>query len=308
MCDTPETRREVVKKALFGELLNEQLKENYANLKTFKEKQIFVPTVQTRRGSVASKYFQTVRKLYENDDNSRIGAGKRECVTRKGVEKQRVCDGKSAPDGVGATCKRTADDIVATRDDIDSLESFSDAIQRRCPGISLLTIDAESINKMTSDIQKQVNNLKSFCGTLKVHQVKGKITRCPLGLPQEAAMFIMKNSEGEDESRLELDLPDNNTNNDSIKKDVIAQNTLRNKSNTESENMARTSSIQQYNVDDYVLVEFPVRKMEYRYAAIINQIDNEEGEITITFMKICDDKGHTFKIDEKVFLMYLSSK
>ncbi|KAL3287654.1 hypothetical protein HHI36_002121 [Cryptolaemus montrouzieri] len=125
MCDTPETRREVVKKALFGEVFNEQLKENYANLKTLKEKQIFgevvssilidkhklwkcdgsaisykrfqkssrqstlVPNVQTRRGRVPSKYFQTVRKFYENDDNSRIGAGRRECVTRKGVKKQK---------------------------------------------------------------------------------------------------------------------------------------------------------------------------------------------------------------------------
>ncbi|KAH9630608.1 hypothetical protein HF086_007032 [Spodoptera exigua] len=35
------TRSEVVKKALFGEVLNAQLKENYANLKTCQEKQIF---------------------------------------------------------------------------------------------------------------------------------------------------------------------------------------------------------------------------------------------------------------------------
>ncbi|KAL3269354.1 hypothetical protein HHI36_008426 [Cryptolaemus montrouzieri] len=110
---------------------------------------------------------------------------------------------------------------------------------------------------------------------------------------------ISQDSEGEDESRLELDLPGHNTNNKSIEKDVIAQNTTRNKSNTESENMAGPSSIQQYNVGDYVSVEFPVRKMGYRYAAIINQIDNEEGEITATFMRICDDKGHTLRIDQK---------
>lgn len=41
MCDLPGARREVVKKALFGEVLNAQLKENYANLKTCTEKQIF---------------------------------------------------------------------------------------------------------------------------------------------------------------------------------------------------------------------------------------------------------------------------
>ncbi|KAL3283967.1 hypothetical protein HHI36_018138 [Cryptolaemus montrouzieri] len=101
-------------------------------------------------------------------------------------------------------------------------------------------------------------------------------------------------SKGEDESRPKLDLRDNN-NDDFIEKYVIAQNTPRDKSNTESENMAGPSSIQQYNVGDYVLDKFPVK---YSYAAIINQIDNEEDEITVTFMKICDDKGHTFKIDE----------
>ncbi|KAL3287820.1 hypothetical protein HHI36_002279 [Cryptolaemus montrouzieri] len=99
--------------------------------------------------------------------------------------------------------------------------------------------------------------------------------------------ILYTDSEGEDESRLELDLPDNNINNDSIEKDVIAQNTPRDKSNTVSENMAGPSSIQQYNVGVYVLVKFPVRKLEYHYAAIINQIEK--------IMR----KGHTFKIDEK---------
>nr|CAI5824041.1 unnamed protein product [Callosobruchus analis] len=124
MCDTPEDRKEVVKKALFGEVLNEQLKENYANLKTLKEKQIFgkvlsgrlvdkyklwasknstisykraqrahqstlLPTTQSRQDSTAFKYIKVVRKYYEDDENSRIGAGKRECVTRKGVKKQK---------------------------------------------------------------------------------------------------------------------------------------------------------------------------------------------------------------------------
>ncbi|KAL3277506.1 hypothetical protein HHI36_012852 [Cryptolaemus montrouzieri] len=133
------------------------------------------------------------------------------------------------------------------------------------------------------------------------------MTRCPLGLPQDAAKLIMKSLscscggewqhfnlvviKYENKAKLNIeDIPAQILKN--IEKDVIAQNTTRYKSNTESENMAGPSSIQQYN--DYVLVKFPVRKMEYRYAAIINQIDNEEGEITVTFIKICDDKCHTF--------------
>ncbi|KAL3282346.1 hypothetical protein HHI36_005533 [Cryptolaemus montrouzieri] len=79
----------------------------------------------------------------------------------------------------------------------------------------------------------------------------------------------------------------------------ILKNTPGDKSYTESENMAGPSSRQQYNVGDYVLVKFPIRKMEYLYVAIINQIDNEEGEIIVTFMKNCDDNGHIFNIDER---------
>ncbi|KAK4882118.1 hypothetical protein RN001_005437 [Aquatica leii] len=51
-------------------------------------------------------------------------------------------------------------------------------------------------------------------------------------------------------------------------------------------------------IGDYVLVQFPVGNKEYRYVAIVNQIDNGEGELTVTFIKICDDTGHTFKVDE----------
>lgn len=52
--------------------------------------------------------------------------------------------GKSAADGVGATCKRTAVAVVAAGGDIDNLESFIDAIQQRCPGITMFMIKDEA--------------------------------------------------------------------------------------------------------------------------------------------------------------------
>ncbi|KAL3284791.1 hypothetical protein HHI36_018933, partial [Cryptolaemus montrouzieri] len=61
----------------------------YKRLQKSSRQSTLVPTVQTRRGSVASKYFQIVRKFYENNDNGRIGAGKRECVTSKVVKKHK---------------------------------------------------------------------------------------------------------------------------------------------------------------------------------------------------------------------------
>lgn len=56
----------------------------------------------------------------------------------------------------------------------------------------MFTIDADAINNMSNDIQKDAKSLKSFNGTLKIHQIKGKISRCPLGSPKGAEKLIMK--------------------------------------------------------------------------------------------------------------------
>nr|CAI5837126.1 unnamed protein product [Callosobruchus analis] len=100
--------------------------------------------------------------------------------------------GKGAPDGVGAACKKTADAVVAAGGDIDSLESFVNIIQERCPGITMFTIDEKAIDEITDDIKKDVTNLKPFTGTLKIHQVKFKISRSHSKLPQGATKLVMK--------------------------------------------------------------------------------------------------------------------
>lgn len=64
LCDTPSTRKDVVKKALFGEVLNKQLKENYADLKTQKEKEIFGKVVS---GKIVKKY-----KLWRIKDSATL--------------------------------------------------------------------------------------------------------------------------------------------------------------------------------------------------------------------------------------------
>ncbi|CAG9577524.1 unnamed protein product [Danaus chrysippus] len=583
MCVTPSTRKDVVKKALFGEVLNKQLKENYAGLQTQKEKHIFgkvisgelvekyklwrsqesvvsykrlqkiknlslLPTTRTRLPLIASEHMKIVQNFYENDDNSRIGAGKRECVTKNRVNKQKrylldtltnlyqkfksnhsefddskpivykkwiaekqdykdpklnkvrsitkyvkkkitvspreliqelhdeldayynhernifhqytaikelkenlndnevvilmdfsenyctkyseeiqayhfggsrlqlslhtvvvytknalksyctvsqntthspaaiwehlkpifrtlpshitgihfVSDGpvtqyrnktmfhilasrlhvevpnvekfswnfsesdhgKSAADGIGATCKRSADAVVAAGGDIDSLESFIDSVRQRCPSITLFTVDDDAIKKMAIDILKDAKKLKSFYGTLKIHQIKGKISRSPLGLPQGTAKLIMKSlscpceeecqhfnlgvmnyevaklhvedfytdSDSEDEIPL-AQIPRNN---DCITQTVLLRPIENTKTDLENTAEPSTSGLQQtyYNSGDYVLVKFTVGNREYRYAAVVNKVDDEDGELTVTFLKICDNKGYTFRIDE----------
>ncbi|KAK0074388.1 hypothetical protein PV326_012495, partial [Microctonus aethiopoides] len=82
--------------------------------------------------------------------------------------------GKGAPDGVGATCKRTADRVVASGTDISSLEDLSQALQKSCPNIILLTIDDAYISDKKT-IFRSEENIKTFLGTLKVHQVSGSV-------------------------------------------------------------------------------------------------------------------------------------
>ncbi|CAH2012026.1 unnamed protein product [Acanthoscelides obtectus] len=41
-----------------------------------------------------------------------------------------------------------------------------------------------------------------------------------------------------------------------------------------------------------------VKKKEYRYAAICSYYDDEEGELTVTFLKVCNKEGNLFKLDE----------
>nr|CAI5866004.1 unnamed protein product [Callosobruchus analis] len=82
--------------------------------------------------------------------------------------------GKGAPDDIGATCKRTADSIVAAGGDIENLEKFVEATERRCPAISLSIVQDDDIEQMSAEVEREVTKFKTFVGTLKVHQITGE--------------------------------------------------------------------------------------------------------------------------------------
>ncbi|KAL3265796.1 hypothetical protein HHI36_009994 [Cryptolaemus montrouzieri] len=54
-----------------------------------------------------------------------------------------------------------------------------------------------------------------------------------------------------------------------------------------------------YSSDDYVLVKYVTKKTEYHYAAVCSSVDNKDGELRVTFLKICNQNGALFKLDEK---------
>ncbi|KAF9407697.1 hypothetical protein HW555_012370 [Spodoptera exigua] len=110
-------KKELVKKALFGEVIKTQLEENYTKLKTHEERKKFKQVISGnlvdkyklwRIKNKAVTYKKTghnltnkkinksktiiqglVQKFFEDDSNSRQAAGKKEFVSRKQVKKQK---------------------------------------------------------------------------------------------------------------------------------------------------------------------------------------------------------------------------
>lgn len=100
--------------------------------------------------------------------------------------------GKGAPDGIGATCKRTADFVVNSGTDINNIDQFVKVIQERCLGITCIAIDGKDIQAMVDLVEEEAANQKGFKGTLNVHQVAGVYSRSILGLPTKCKTLVMK--------------------------------------------------------------------------------------------------------------------
>nr|CAH7752860.1 unnamed protein product [Callosobruchus chinensis] len=83
--------------------------------------------------------------------------------------------GKGAPDGVGATCKRMADDVIARGGDIIDIKKFAAVVRERCPSIRISVIEEEEIDQMNAMISESSLQLVPFKGTLSVHQVTGSV-------------------------------------------------------------------------------------------------------------------------------------
>lgn len=105
---------EVKKKVLFGEAIKKTLETNYQELKSKKDKKVFSDnilkekyilkdhkvlsetknfTVRNRKQELKENYYEKLKKdivnFFERDDISRITAGRKECVSRDKIRKQR---------------------------------------------------------------------------------------------------------------------------------------------------------------------------------------------------------------------------
>lgn len=226
--------------------------------------------------------------------------------------------GKGAPDGIGATCKRTADFVVNSGGDINNIDQFVKVIRERCLGIICIAIDGKDIQAMVDKVEEEAADQKGFKGTLNVHQVAGVYSSSILGLPTKCKTLTMKNlscfcnsgscehykigtvnfalkprwtveevfteSEPEDHESAKPELTPTPNKSPQRLDDVVA-----------GPSGIRNSC---YNTGDYVLVKYAAKNVEYRYAAVINNIDNDENDLRVTFLKICDQKVQIFRIDD----------
>lgn len=76
--------------------------------------------------------------------------------------------GKGAPDGIGATVKRTADRLVAFDQDINTFDIFMTAIKKNVSNLFIDVVDEGHIEKMESNLPLMI---KPFKGTMQAHQV-----------------------------------------------------------------------------------------------------------------------------------------
>ncbi|KAL4702763.1 hypothetical protein ACJJTC_002303 [Scirpophaga incertulas] len=74
--------------------------------------------------------------------------------------------GKGAPDGIGAVVKRTADKTVRFGRDIGTLKDFWLVIKEKIKNVEIRIVSKKDIEE-----KKTPRNLKSFKGTMSVHQV-----------------------------------------------------------------------------------------------------------------------------------------
>ena len=79
--------------------------------------------------------------------------------------------GKGAPDGIGATLKRTADQIVAHGIDITSALALHEQLKKTEASIKLFSLPSVEIEEAIEDEKAILKALPVVPGTMKLHQV-----------------------------------------------------------------------------------------------------------------------------------------
>ncbi|KAG5864426.1 hypothetical protein JTB14_019601 [Gonioctena quinquepunctata] len=224
--------------------------------------------------------------------------------------------GKGAPDGIGATCKRTADQVIASGGDITNLTEFASVIRERCPGIKVTMIEGCDIEKMNTLNNDKSSQMIAFKGTLLVYQVTGSAyilnhltmeslscfcdadacDHFKLGSIHYQTEMVAKHGTRVNVSTECTDSEDDDIPLSTYGNDMDYRFKL--DSDLSTPGVSGYSQRSLYSSGDYVLVKYITRNTEYSYTAICSSVD-DEGELRVTFLKICKQNGTLFQLNEK---------
>ncbi|KAF5275007.1 hypothetical protein FQA39_LY06944 [Lamprigera yunnana] len=236
MLNEPDQRKEVVQKALFGDVISKQLKENYFTLKRIKERQIFEKVVT---GSVLQKYKHWIPK--EMKSLSKSHWLRKESADQKGIK-----------------------GIINVHQVAGVYSSSIFGFPNKCKTLTM-------------------KSLSCFYNSVSCEHYK--IGSINFALKPTWTVEVFTASELEDLESAEPKLiPTPNKSPQRLDVDIAGTSGTRNSC---------------YNTGDYVLVKFPTKNVKYRYAAVINEIDDDKNDLRVAFLKICDHNVQTFRIDDK---------
>lgn len=206
------------------------------------------------------------------------------------------------------------------------MEDLHKVLQKGCPNINVLSIDTKRISEKEAQIGSG-ENIKTFAGTLRIHQVTGsvfllnRITMkslscfCDLDLCNHFVIGTSEYSDANHISRLRVeDVYGSDSHSDDEPLSSLAsrqdlekcrENPLNSetiscsgtKQNDDDDQQPTTSGRKVLSNGDFVLVKLIHRKTEYRYVAMCTGVE-EDDEIKVIFCKICDNTGKNFKIDD----------
>nr|CAI5826566.1 unnamed protein product [Callosobruchus analis] len=196
--------------------------------------------------------------------------------------------GKGEPDGVGAVCKRTADKSVLMGTDVCSLDLLGQIIEKNCPSIKLFIITDNDIEQMESIIKANEQSTIPFHGTLQLHQVCEDCS-----LPNKSTMKQLSYfCSNECCFYYKLGKPDY-----LFLKSKLSLDEVFSDSDPESQVAdCRTASFgkKSHAAEELALVKLSANKIEYRYVAVCTGDQDDEEDIKVIYLKICDEEGTLF--------------
>lgn len=177
--------------------------------------------------------------------------------------------GKGAPDGIGATIKRSADSLVAKGKDIPDFNTFVKLLSNVSPKITVigLNITEETLNKIRNYIPQQ---LQTFPGTFKVHEVVYNLKESYMDMRELSCLECKSTCSHfslgvvRDHERLHYeDVYSSNEDEELVDKELPETETI----------LPQTINLRE---NDYVLVSFKTRKnVKYYVGRIMELVDNE---------------------------------